>query len=287
MKKVVALLFFLLLLSSGCTQSRPAELRLAVSPWIGYSPIYYAQEQGWLKDAGITLIHSTSLHETMHYFQASLVDAFTATQYEADILNGDVIHLMPLDRSNGGDVLLSNRSFENIKKSKNISTYLEVESVNRLVLDDFITKYKLSSVNFKVVNKDQVMIKQLTPSSDKDMLIVTYEPYATILRNKGFDQIASTKDSDLLVLDSIYMSERVWDKQRDKARHLKSLMKKAYTKLKADPKSYYKAVKSYLEEPTYDEFMQSLSTIEWFIDKPAKEFDLLFQTHQILDVKEP
>ena len=289
MKKIMSLLLSLtlLLIISGCTEKKHAELRLAVSPWIGYSPLYYAQEQGWLKDAGITLIHSTSLHETVHYFQASLVDAFVSTQYEADILNGNVIHLMPLDRSNGGDVVLSNRSLETIKKSKDVSTYLEMESVNRLVLDDFITKYKLPFVKFRFINKDQIMIKQLTPIPSEDMLIVTYEPYATLLRNKGFNQIASTRDTDLLVLDSIYIHERVWQEQKDKVKLLKSLMKKAHIKLKEDPESYYKAVKSYLEEPTYKEFIQSLSTIEWFIDKPTKKFEKLFTTHQILDVKEP
>jgi len=289
MRKIISFLIVLsiVLVNMGCTEKKHRELRLAISPWIGYSPLYFAEEQGWLKEAGITLIHSTSLHETIHYFQASLVDAFVSTQYEAEILNSKVMHLMPLDRSNGGDVLLSNRSLGTIKKSNNITTYLEIESINRLILDDFINKYKLPFTNFKLINKDQALVKQLLPRADEDMLIVTYEPYATMLRNKGFNQIASTRDSDLFVLDSIYLHERVWKEQKDKAKHLKSLIKKAYVKLKENPEAYYKAVKSYLEEPTYEEFIQSLATIKWYIDRPHGEFEKLFKTHQILELREP
>ena len=261
------------------------KIRLAVSPWIGYSPLYYADEKGWLKEAGIDLVHSTSLHETVHYFQAGLIDSFVSTQFEASMLKGDnLIHLMPINRSNGGDVVLSNSSIKSIAKSKKVVVYLEVDSVNQLVFDSFIKKHDLSILNFHLINKEQVMIKILKNNLDEDSIIVTYEPYATILRNSGFIQVGSTSDTDILVLDSLYINEDVFNENMEKAIFLKSLIKKAYKRLQEDPLEYYKTVKHFMEDPTFEEFKTSLTGIQWLIDKQDHDMKSVFSTHNILPV---
>ena len=284
LKLLKSLLLFLLLISFlGCEKHQERRLRLAVSPWIGYSPLYYAQETGMLKDAGIKLIHSTSLHETIHYYQADLIDAFVSTQYEAFILNDKtLVHYLAIDRSNGGDVILSNRSLETILKSKNIKTYLEIDSVNKLVFDEFLKKHNLRASDFDIYNKSQILIKDMKSDMKDDILIVTYEPYATLLRNSGFIELGSSMDKNILVLDSMYVNSHFVKEHNEKLQKLKLIIKQSYLKFEEDPKAYYDLVKSYLENPSFDEFMKSSSTIKWLLNEPRSELNKIFETHNIL-----
>lgn len=287
MKKLLLFSFLVLLVSfiTGCEKEREHKTRLAVSPWIGYSPLYYADEMGWLKEAGIKLVHSTSLHETVHYFQADLIDAFVSTQYEVSLINSkDIIHLMPIDRSNGADLILANFPLEEVIKSKNTTVYLEIDSVNQLVFDEFLKKYKIGINNFKLINKAQVEIKNLKPDTKEKIIIVTYEPYASTLIKNGFTRIGSTNDVEMLVLDSLYINKDFFKEHNNQAIKMKEILKKAYKKLQDDPLEYYKIVEHYLDSPTFEEFKNSMNGIEWLIDKEPNELNTMFKPHNILPV---
>ena len=288
-KTNILLLLISLAVFTGCIKEEThnhGHLRLAINPWIGYTPIYYAEEMGWLEESGIKLIHTTSLQETVHYFQANLIDAFVSTQYEPRLLDKDkLVHFLPIDRSNGGDVILSNRPLENILKSKNTNVYLEVDSVNQLIFDTFIQNNSLLTTNFNLINKEQTSIKSMTPAPDEDTLIITYEPYASTLRNNGFKEIASTKSSNLLVLDSLYVNSHSINEHNNQLNRLKSIIKKAYKELQEDPKTYYETIKHYLEDQSYSDFINSLSSIEWLLDKDTQEINKILKSHNVLPVK--
>lgn len=284
--KAFLFIFLTLLLLAGCGQQHEHELRVAINPWIGYSPLYYAQEQGWLEEAGIKLIHSTSLNETIQYFNAGLVDAFVSTQYEASVIGKDkLVHLYAIDRSNGGDVVLSNKSLDEIIKSENITVYMEIDSVNQLVFDDFVNKHKLPITNFNIINKEQVLIKELKPDEAEATILITYEPYATHLRNQGFQQIGSTADTDILILDSLYTSHEAWSVHRQSVQALKKLILKSYQHLKNNPQQYHNNIQHYLEKVSYQEFAESLKTIEWLLEKPASYIGNLIGSRDILPIK--
>lgn len=285
--KMIKSLLVLMLLITGCDRHEKHELRLAISPWIGYSPLYYAEEMGWLKEIDIELVHSTSLQETVHYFQAGVIDAFAGTQYEASLFNDDeIVHFLALDRSYGGDVVLSNHSLETVLESKKVTTYFEIDTVNQFVFNDFINKHGLSITKFDIYNKSQVLMKDLRADVQDTLLIITYEPYATILKNKGFKVLGSTKDSDMLVLDSIYVNASYVDHAHKSTDQLQRLIKKAYQVLEDNPNAYYEVVKEYMENPSYDDFVQSLVGIQWLVDKPASEINRIMKNHTVLPVRE-
>jgi len=285
--RIVKFLLVFMLLITGCDRHEKHELRLAISPWIGYSPLYYAQEKGWLENANIELVHSTSLQETVHYFQAGLIDAFASTQYEASMFTeNEIVHLIPINRSYGADVVLSNHTLESIINKKKVKTYFEIGTVNQLVFDDFIKKHNLPLARFDVFNKSQAVMKDLNPESDEALLIVTYEPYATALKNKGFNVLGSTKDNEMLVLDSIYVRTNYFEHQHKSIDQLYRLIIKAHQALEDNPKEYYEVVKGYLENPSYEEFVQSLSGVRWLVNRSESDINRLMQNHTVLPIKE-
>ncbi len=279
----------LLIVFLGCTKEDTygdKELRLAVSEWVGYLPIYYADEKGWLKEANIDIIQATSLNETVHYFQANLIDAFVTTQYEARLLDkNSSIHIMALDRSDGGDIILSNRPLDTILKSKKVKVYMERDTVNELVLEGFIKHYSLSSSKFELRHKEQLNVKNISPNSQEDIMIITYEPYITQVKKNGFKEIASTKNSNILILDSLYSSDKAYIKHRKQIDLLQILIKKAFKNLTNNPKEFYNTIKHIVDGQSYEDFQTSLSQIEWLIDKDSKYIDKLIEHHNILPVE--
>jgi NitT/TauT family transport system substrate-binding protein len=289
MKRLTTLLLTLvsLVLIWGCSETRKDEIRIAVNPWIGYSPLYYADAMGWLESEQIRLIASTSLHETVHYFEAKLIDGFASTQYEPTLLEKEnLLHIMPLDRSDGGDVILSNRPLEVLLESKKVDAYFEIDSINRLVYNDFVRKHAIERQRLNIINKEQSIIKTMMPAPEGAQLVVTYEPYASMLRKSGFYEVGSTKDMEILVLDSLYVSKEYYRKEPKRFKKLTELIRNAYDVLKCDLKEYYRVVNAYLEYSSYEEFDASLKGIEWLIETDRSVLEGMIRSHGIIPLEE-
>ena len=267
MLKKIILLLTLLLLFTSCSSDYDKRLKISATTWVGYIPLFYAKEKGWLKPLNIKLLHVSSLAENMYLFEAGNSDAYTGTQYEYSILSKNMKSLKPImmfDRSNGGDLVMGNLSVEDLQNTTSqIDAYLELDSVNNTVLKDFLSKYKLEDKNINYINRDQVVIKQLQADS-KLTLIVTYVPYNFALEKQGFMELASTKDSlDLLVVDALFTRTETYDAHKKQFSELKKLVDKSIEILKKDPKEFYATIKLDMLDMSYDEFVNSLDDIVW------------------------
>ena len=266
LKKIVILITTLLLFTS-CSSDYDKRLKISATTWIGYIPLFYAKEKGWLKPLNIKLLHVSSLAENMYLYEAGNSDAYAGTQYEYSILSQDIKSLQPImmfDRSNGGDLVMGNFSIEALQNTTlEIDAYLELDSINNTLLKDFLSKYKLQDKNINYINKDQTQIKQLQANS-KPTLAITYIPYNFTLEKQGFMELASTKDSlDLLVVDALFTRIEIYDAHKKQFSELKKLVDKGVEALKKDPKEFYETVKPYILEMSYDEFVHSLDDIVW------------------------
>ncbi|MHB8100393.1 MAG: type 2 periplasmic-binding domain-containing protein [Sulfuricurvum sp.] len=285
--KYLLYVILLALSLSGCFDTKPSELRIAISPWIGYSPFYYADAMGWLHEENIHLIETTSLHESKDYFEAGLVDAFLSTQYEASsIQNMQIIHLLPIDRSNGGDVVLSNNTLQELLTKKEVKAYLEIDSVNKVLLDEFVKNRNLDVNAIQMVHKGQSAIGSMVPSSTQNQLLVTYEPYATLLRHQGFIEVASTRESGLLILDSLYTSSGSLKTQKERYIILSKMIKKAHDAYKRNPKAYYETIKAYVEYANFEEFNRANHSIQFILDLPKAELTQMLKAHHLIPLEQ-
>lgn len=272
--QLTALIF--IFLSSGCSGDKADKVKLISNSWIGYTPLFYAKEKGWLDELHIELSTVVSLGEAMMTYQTGHFDGMTGTQYELNKLNekyGDLTPVIMFDRSNGGDMVMSNQSINELKNTAGkIDVLLEMDSINRLVFRDFVKANDLSDKDFHYINKDQLKIvtsiKNEPPT--EPTAIVTYVPYNHQLEEHQFKTIASTKDiKDIIVLDALYVNKNSLAKNRQVFIDLKEKIILALKALKQDPKAFYEVVKPYLGNPSYDEFQAGLNDIEW-IEAPLK-----------------
>lgn len=268
LKKILAFSFVALLIS-GCFEKNDTKLRISATTWIGYSPLFYAKAKGWLDPMNIKLLNVVSLSENMYLYKAGNADAYVGTQYEYKILVQEDPTLKPVilfDRSYGGDVILGNQTLDKyIQTDTAIDVYLEMDSINSTLLQDFLKFHKLRNKEIHYINQDQLHIASLQKDTlTKPTLIITYTPYNVQLRKNGFNELASTKDGlELFVADALFTNEKTLHLHKEKFVQLKKYIDQAIVALEEDPQEFYNTVQPYLLELNFNEFQNSLGDIIW------------------------
>ena len=266
--------FIIILFFIGCSEHKyQKQLTIVSNAWIGYAPIFYAKEKGYLEELNIKVIPVVSLAEAEDTFATGKADMVTATQHEYYKLRKEFPSIRPvvlLDRSNGGDMILSNKTTDELKRSKNIQAYLEVDSINMDILNVYLKKNKISKKNITFHNLDQSSMQSLK-YSNKPTLIVTYTPYDYAFKKEGYFEVASTRNLETIaVIDALLTTKTVLEKNRKRIEKLKKIIDRSIKELTADKKESYKIVASYLDNISYQDYLKSFTTIKW-INKPTKK----------------
>lgn len=274
-KHLIALCVVLLFV--GCSSNEHQEIRIATNSWIGYAPLFYARETGELKKLNMKLLTNVSLAEASEIFEVAKAELVTTTQHEYFSLKESIPDLQPIiliDRSNGADMILSNTTLQNLYTAKTIYAYLESDSINNELLKAFLEKNELTNQNIVFINSDQLQISDLANNKDKAMLIVTYSPYNSKLEAKGFRELASTKDTDkLIVIDALCAKNSLYQTEKKRLQQLKIVIDNAIEEIERDPKKVYEVTAKYLDNITYEEFLHSLNSIKWINKNRSKEFN--------------
>jgi NitT/TauT family transport system substrate-binding protein len=269
--KVILMIIMIALAGlTGCSSQPEPPIKLIANSWIGYSPLFYAKEKGWLKPLNIELSTVVSLGESIMTYKTGHFNGLAGTQYEFAKLqkqNANLVPIIMFDRSNGGDMVMSNLSINSLKKTtESVDVYLEINSINSAVFKDFIKAHELENKTFNFINKDPLKtLAQIKQSPiTQPLIIVTYSPYNFELSKHGLNIIASTKNiEDILVVDALYVKKSCLTEHKAHFIKLKQLINQAIQDLHTNPRDYYEKVKPYLENSSYEEFSASLNQIEW------------------------
>ena len=267
MIRVILISLISIIFLTSCVNDKKDKLRVVTSNWIGYTPLFYAREKGLLDKLNIQLLSVVSLSESLHTYKSKHADIFLGTQYEYEEAfkrDNQVVPIMLLNKSDGGDVVMSNLTLEEIKKEdKQIDVLLELSSVNSLVFDDFITKHNIKNKNFNYVNKDQSFIAQQKEFKNPT-IVISYNPYNITLEKNGLKTLETTKDNiEILIVDAMFTTNDILIKYKDELKELKKIIDIAIDDLEKDEKAYYDLIKDYLYDTSFEEFQQSLSNIKW------------------------
>ena len=267
MIRVILISLISIIFLTSCVNDKKDKLRVVTSNWIGYTPLFYAREKGLLDKLNIQLLSVVSLSESLHTYKSKHADIFLGTQYEYEEAfkrDNQVVPIMLLNKSDGGDVVMSSLTLEEIKKEdKQIDVFLELSSVNSLVFDDFITKHNIKNKNFNYVNKDQSFIAQQKEFKNPT-IVISYNPYNITLEKNGLKTLETTEDNiEILIVDAMFTTNDILIKYKDELKELKKIIDIAIDDLEKDEKAYYDLIKDYLYDTSFEEFQQSLSNIKW------------------------
>ena len=90
-------------------------------------------------------------------------------------------------------------------------------SINSILLEDFLKIYNLKNKKINYINEDQAYISKLNSKNLKNpTIVVTYTPYNYDLEKNGFNELSSTKNnSNLLVIDAMFTNEDFFNENKN------------------------------------------------------------------------
>lgn len=292
MKKILCGWIITALILTSCAQPKQEPLVLSTNVWIGAAILYYAREEGWLKEADIEMLEARSINENIQFFESGASDIFTGTQHEykrEKTIRPDLIPIFIYDRSYGGDVVMANRTLEQLRQSEEkIDVYLEADSVGEELFEYLTQLEGIPKERLVRHARTQDEIGAMSAAAEASpKVVITYNPHDLILKKSGFIEIASSKDDRYLVIDAVYVSSKLYHAYPERFGQLRSALERSLKAYDANPKAFYEKVKIYLDSPTYDEFMQMRRNIQWIDNKPSKEMqkrleEIRFPTKEIV-----
>ena len=152
---------------------------------------------------------------------------------------------------------------------------MEERSVNKLLFEYFRSQNSFADLEYNIKNNTQNVIAGMKFKNPS--LVVSYEPFASTLQAKGFKIIDSSKNSNLLIVDVLYLKNGKAEENIKRLQKLNIVIHNAMLELKKDPKTFYLVVKPYLDGESYEEFLLSLKNIEFINGNKAKILDMMKQ----------
>ncbi len=195
----------------GCSDSGP--LRFGIHPWVGYEPLYLADDFNWLPDT-VALVQGTSAKDSMDGLLSGTLDGAALTLDETIRLCSrglDLVAVAVADVSAGADVLMVKPSITELGALEGHRIAVELDGVSGIMLFKIL---ELAGLGPKDVTKVDLPVSQHAQAWSRGEVdaSVCYEPTASLIENAGgvrlFDssQIPETI-FDLLVRsmhDSVY-----------------------------------------------------------------------------------
>ncbi|MEE1672355.1 ABC transporter substrate-binding protein [Agarivorans aestuarii] len=149
----IGLLFLLSSFLLAC-QSQTQALRVAVSPWLGFEPIFLSKQLSFEGSNTYTVNELTTPSHVMHALKSGQVDAGFLSLTETISLLAERVDLTVvavIDRSVGGDALVTRQDINSIEQLKGERIGYESLSVASLVMDDWLQDTKVNADDFVLV----------------------------------------------------------------------------------------------------------------------------------------
>jgi NitT/TauT family transport system substrate-binding protein len=213
----VTLTLLLLASSVGCRKQADLTFRIGLGPWVGFGPLYLAQDKGFFRDAGlkVDLIVLTGLAERNSALQSNRIDALAAPVDSFVLAAGKnlgVRIVMAIDESNGGDGIVARKSVASFKdlRGKRVAFQrgLPSEFFLRALLDQNGMKLEdLNSVDMETAQAGAAFISNQLDAAG------LWEPWLTRATEQGKGYVlASTKQYPDLIVDCLAVTSQVFER---------------------------------------------------------------------------
>lgn len=217
--------------------SGSATLRIGITVWPGYEPLYLAQEIGTFERAGadVRIVEFTSGGDLMRALAHGEIDGVASTLVELLTLRAQLHRalqaVLVLDYSNGGDVLAADPSITSISDLRGKRIALEPSLRGTVLLARSLERAGLSFSDVDLAPVDRLEMPGLA-ASHAVSAAVAYPPVSFELLDHGYRSLADSSQIpeeivDVLSFDARTLRDRhdavtrvvrAWDRSLDYAR---------------------------------------------------------------------
>lgn len=239
---ICVLLSIVTLLLSGCIgQDEENKIVLATTPWVGYYPLYYAEEIGLDSQMGVDLriIENLSISDFRRAVVKNHVDGFAASMSEVTQLNQILEQPLDLvlfpDYSNGADVIVANKNIQSLKDLLGKPIGFEWQALSHYVVHIAFDSIGIAKPQVEHVVVEQVNAEAMLASGEIQAL-VTYPPLSTqLLKSGNLHVVFNSSSTPYKIIDVIMLKS---DRDPKKKRDLRLLWEAAMNQINANPSAY-------------------------------------------------
>jgi len=193
----------------GCGPTKP--LKIAAQVWPGYSFLFLARDQGFISEKAIELIVTENLGVSSSALAKGEVDGAALTLDEVVHLLDQGVSLqvvLILDSSAGADAVMVKPEIKKLASLKGKSIGVESSTLGAIMLSKLLDASHLKTDDINIVT---IGFDHLKSWGDQKLdAIITYDPIANLLEQKGLVRIWDSRDIPGLIVDVLaFRSEAV------------------------------------------------------------------------------
>lgn len=204
---------------SGCSGSAP--LRTGIHPWIGYEPLYLAEEFNWLSDS-VQLMKGAAASDSMSGLLSGELDAAALTLDEALRVFSQGIPLRVVavtDVSVGADVLVVKPFITSLGSLRGRAIGVELGGVSGVMLFAMLERAGLRSDEVSVIDLPVHRHLEAWQNGDIDASIC-YQPMASVLVQAGGARLFDSSQVPETIFDTLVVTEQAARRQPEAVRAL-------------------------------------------------------------------
>ncbi len=198
-----------LLFVPGCRKQEGLhKYRIGLGPFVGFGPLYLAQQKGFFKDAGIDaeLIVLTGLAERNSALKAGRIDALAAPVDYFVLSAGNNLSAtiaMAIDESNGADGIVATNDIKTVADLRGKRVAFQRGLPSEFFLRALLQQNGLTLADLKSVDMETAQAGAAFISKQVDAAVI-WEPWLTKASQEGHGHVlASSKDYPNLIVDCL------------------------------------------------------------------------------------
>ena len=234
-------LLILVLFAPACRKSSEGHrFRIGLGPFVGFGPLYLAQQKGFFKDAGIDaeLIVLTGLAERNSALKAGRIDALAAPVDYFVLSAGNNLTatiVMAIDESNGADGIVATSDIKTVADLRGKRVAFQRGLPSEFFLRALLQQNGLTLEDLKPVDMETAQAGAAFISKQVDAAVI-WEPWLTKASQEGHGHVlASSKDYPNLIVDCLAFNQGVVSRSPEEVQAIVNAVLKAISYAKAHP----------------------------------------------------
>lgn len=203
----------------GCSDSGP--LRFGIHPWVGYEPLYLADDFNWLPET-VALVPGNSAKDSMEGLLSGTLDGAALTLDETLRVCSKGLELVAVavaDVSAGADVLMVKPSITELAALEGQRIAVELDGVSGIMLFKIL---EVAGLGPEDVIKVDMPVSQHAQAWSRGAVdaSVCYEPTASLIENAGGVRLFDSRDIPETIFDLLVVTRKAADRNARAVRDL-------------------------------------------------------------------
>lgn len=258
--------------SGGASEAKVENVTLALSTWIGFAPLYVAEEKGFFDKEGVhvTLETMEAVADRRSALAANRIQGFVTTvdTHVVTAASGvPVVQVLALDDSHGGDGIVAKKEIQSLQ---------DLAGKNVAVQTDGGASYFwfLYLLNKNGVDPNSIHFQSMTAGdagaafvAGKVDAAVTWQPWLSRAEKTTFGHVLIKSDATPgVITDTLGMRKDFVDAHPDAVRAIVRAWFDALDYIKSNPDDAYAIMAKGMGQ-SVDDFKAELGDIRWY-DQP-------------------